>query len=126
MPACRMAAWSRFFRTEASNNSLHKHRAANRSSRDPSAAQDQIVLVKNSGLACGNGSLRGVQFNFHSSFGNWSYGSGSARMIIADFYCGFEGFRGGVKGDPITPVSHKLVSIEGGIIADNNAVCFRI
>src|ERR1039458_6038081 len=53
--------------------------------RNPSAADDQIVLIKHRRLTGRDGALGCVQFDLHRTFSGWFPRCGRAVMVVTDF-----------------------------------------
>ena len=89
---------------------------------NPAAADDQILVVKDAGLTGGDCALRNVQFNGCAAIWCGANGGRSAGMIVSDFrgHLHFLGRR--IKRNPIAALDVKFVAIQGGIIADDDAV----
>src|SRR5207302_1449652 len=58
--------------------------------------------------------------------GQGSNGGGCAGMVIADFGGGGQRSRWFVERNPITAVHNEFVATQRGVVADDDAVCFRV
>src|SRR6202044_995093 len=89
---------------------------------DPPAADDQVVLIKHSGLAGRDGSLRRMQFYFHGTIAGRRHCCRGARMVIADLSrhldCAWEI----VVGRSVAICGVEYIAVEPGSTADHDEV----
>src|ERR1700722_15725139 len=100
--------------------------AETKSPHDPSAADDQIILIKNCGLSWRNGALWRMQFHFHTIIFQQRNSRGRAGMIVTNLRGDFDWFGQFVERVPVAAVSYKFIAIERRIVADDDAIGFHV
>src|SRR5260370_4945635 len=98
----------------------------NRCSADPAAAEDDVAVVENSGLAGGDGALRGVERDARDGNVERLDGGGRGLVLVADFGEGAK--RGGrlFARNPIHSFDFADGLPEDIVFADDDAVLLRI
>src|SRR5258708_25092915 len=98
----------------------------NRCSADPAAAEDDVAVVENSGLAGGDGALRGVERGARDGNVERLDCGGRGLVLVANFREGAK--RGGrlIAGNPIDAFNFACRLSEDIVFADDDAVLLRI
>src|SRR5258708_22820104 len=98
----------------------------NRCSADPAAAEDDVAVVENSGLAGGDGALRGVECDARDGGAERLDCGGRGLVLVANFREGAK--RGGrlIAGNPIDAFDFACRLSEDIVFADDDAVLLRI
>ena len=94
--------------------------------RNPPAADDQIILIKHCCLAGCDGALRRVQFYAHGIIFQWRHSCGCAGMIVTNFCHDFDWFGQLIERMPVAAAGDKFIAVERAIIADDDAIVFRV
>src|SRR6267142_1554884 len=101
-------------------------RASKMASADPTAAEDDVAVVENSGLARGDGALRGVERHARDGGVERLDCGGRRFVLVADFGEGAK--RGGwlLAGNPIDAFDFAHCLSQDIVFADDDAVFLRI
>jgi hypothetical protein len=93
---------------------------------DPAASQYAVGVVKNGGLAGGDGALRRVKDDACGG-GVESFHGGKRRFVfVADFYLGSNRRSWHLARDPIHGCDFAGGFVQGLVFADYNTICLRI
>ena len=88
----------------------------------PAAAEEEIVVVGDAGLAGSDGALGAVELECRGAVGTRENCCRGAGMVVADFDGGGEVVGRGVEGDPVAAFDGEGVAFELGVVADDDAV----
>src|SRR6266852_5277203 len=98
----------------------------NRGSADPAAAEDDVAVVENGGLAGGDGAWWSVESDARSGGVERLDGGGRGFVLVADFYEHAQGGGGRLAGNPVQAFDFADCLSEDIVFADDHAVLFRI
>src|SRR6266852_8565423 len=94
----------------------------NRGSADPAAAEDDVAVVENGGLAGGDGAWWSVESDARSGGVERLDGGGRGFVLVADFYEHAQGGGGRLAGNPVQAFNFADRLSEEIVFADDHAV----
>src|SRR5260370_38971541 len=98
----------------------------NRGSADAGAAEDDVAVVEDSGLAGGDGALWSVESDARGGGVERLDGGERGFVLVADFYEHAQGGGGGLAGNPVQAFNLAGCLSEGLALPDRHAVLFRV
>src|SRR5260370_6410170 len=120
-PPCQFPLILKVF-SAFSENKLPRKRC----SADPAAAEDDVAVVENSGLAGGDGALRGIECDARDGDAERLDGGGRGLVLVADFCEGAKRGRRLIARNPIHAFNFTYRLSEDIVFADDDAVLLRI
>src|ERR1043166_4399958 len=93
---------------------------------DPAAADKQISVVEDTGLAGRDRSLRNVQFHVRAPIGQGRHGRRCARMIITNLGADLECRGRLIEWNPIATLDSQFAAFKSQFIADDDPVASAI
>ena len=91
-------------------------------SRNPPAAEDEVVLIEHAGLAGGDSTLGDVEFHLRPALLRRRDGRADAGMVVTNLRGDLEGCGRGLPRDPVAAFDGEGVFIQHRFVANDDAV----